>query len=473
MRRLILLTVLIVAFCAMPAFASTQNVKVDGDLDSTLVIRNDFDLGLAVNGGFSQNLFITQARVGISADLTDNVGVKIKLINERPWTDGSSSNTDVDINEAYAIFREFIYSPATVSVGTQPLRFGNALIIGDPNTNNRVSLASGLSGVAADLSKEKAFDSVRLTLDYNPLTIDIFGAKINGNTLTGATSQDDDVDLLGWNNNYKFGDKHNTEAEVYFFAKRDLSTQESANGTDPDTVYVPGARVSTNVLGLNLQGEVAWQRGNKAATASAPDNQRREAMAAQIIASHQVAFEKTKKYNPVVALWGTYLSGDSNATAGSPTGPGTTGEKYTAWDPMFEDQAGGTIYNTLFDYSNVRLLGGSLSFNPMEDVLLKTTFTGLWLDKNLVDPTGIGTIAIRQPDGTSVTPALSGIDANSNQHLGNELDFDMVYNYSEDVQFGASAGWFFPGAIFQDHFAGADGNNDVATQFLLNADVAF
>ena len=182
MRRLILLAVLIIAFCAMPAFASTQNIKVNGDHDSLFLLRDNFDLGQAGNGGFTQSLFITQTRVGVSADLTDNVGVVVKLINERAWSENDTSANDVDINQAYAVFREFLYSPLTVTTGLAPLRFGNALIIGDPNTNNQAS-GTPLSGVAADLSKEKAFNVVRATLDYNPLTVDIFFSKINARTL--------------------------------------------------------------------------------------------------------------------------------------------------------------------------------------------------------------------------------------------------------------------------------------------------
>jgi len=44
---------------------------------------------------------------------------------------------------------------------------------------------------------------------------------------------------------------------------------------------------------------------------------------------------------------------------------------------------------------------------------------------------------------------------------------DTVYNYTEDVQIGVSAGWFFPGDVFHEN------NDDVASQFIGHADVNF
>ena len=40
MRKLVLLAVLAMVLVAVPAFASVQNIKVSGDIDSTLLIRD-------------------------------------------------------------------------------------------------------------------------------------------------------------------------------------------------------------------------------------------------------------------------------------------------------------------------------------------------------------------------------------------------------------------------------------------------
>src|ERR1700733_4689209 len=103
MKKLLVAALMVVL--ASPAFAAIQNVKVSGDITSTFVDRNTFDLGLTglVNtndGGTActpgtncsepvglkkQNVFITQTRLRVDADLSDNVSTTVGLINERAW----------------------------------------------------------------------------------------------------------------------------------------------------------------------------------------------------------------------------------------------------------------------------------------------------------------------------------------------------------------------------------------------------
>ncbi len=504
--RKILLAVLLVAFVAMPAYASVQNVKVSGWVSSTFLVRDNFDLGLRDVSGtpgtnFYQNLLITQAILRVDADLTDQVKATIALINERQWGDegkdaaGSAfssnsgeTNTDVTIHLANATFGEFFYSPLTVIVGRQALQYGNSLIVGKAGPNN---VAAGPLGVvAADLSVHTAYDAVRGILNYDPLTIDIFAAKIDSGSVKGARTSgaesDDDVNLYGITANYKLGDAKNSEVDFYFFEKDSklLSAVPGVEGVKADTVYTPGVLVRTNpISGLNVSGEVAWQFGTKASTSSTgaarSDNQRREAMAAQIITSYAIPLESTKKWNPVVAGWGTYLSGDPNAneaTNHACLGCAASPEEWTGWDPMFEDQSGGTIYNTLFDYTNAIIAGASLQVNPMEDLTAKLTLTGLWLSREInlsggTPGTG-GTFIMRQPDGTTVNPIVT-----TNRHIGNEIDLDLDYAYTEDVSFGFSYGVFMPGGLFDVNntstSGGNFGNNQNASQWLVNADVAF
>jgi len=42
----------------------------------------------------------------------------------------------------------------------------------------------------------------------------------------------------------------------------------------------------------------------------------------------------------------------------------------------------------------------------------------------------------------------------------------LTYDYTEDVQLGARAGWFFPGKNYSD-------DSETASQLILNAKVAF
>lgn len=469
MAKRLLIAVLLVGLFAMPVSASVQNVKVSGSIDSTWLVRDQFDAGdeVAATGDFYQNLLITQAILRVDADLTDNVQTVLSLINERDWgaeDETSDLTTDVAINLAYVVLREMLYSPLTLIVGRQQLTYGNAFIIGKNLTNNEAT--GRLSSVAEDLTKRKAFDAVKAILNYDPLTIDVFAAKVDENIVAGANNKDhDDTDLYGVNANYKLGDSRNTEIEGYFFAKIDEAPVATGPiGEKADKVYTPGLRVATNPIeGLWTSAEVAWQRGTKAnATGStSSDNLQREAMGAQVITSYQVPV--LKEYNPVLSGSYTYTSGDSNPTNTRSTTNPSGEEKWNAWDPMYEDQSGGTIYNTLADLTNSHIYNAALQVTPIEDVTTKLSWWGLWWDKEADTAAATTSTTIKQPDGTT----LSLTNELDEKQIGNEVDAELLYDYTEDVQIGFIASWFFPGDYWHQD------NDDISKQFLTKVSANF
>lgn len=461
MKKVLLLAVLAVVLVAMPAFASVQNVKVSGDIESTYLYRNQFDLGGAT-GTDNQSFFFTQTQLRVDADLTDKVSATVRLLNERPWgvEDSTADNSDVDLNLAYVTVKEMLYSPLTVVVGRQAFAYGNSLVVNSTGPNRTVT-GGGLDSLAEDFSKRSAMDAIRAILDYNPLTIDLVYAKIDAQGLGSAVAdQKDDVDLFGVNANWKLGDKNDTVLEGYFWAKVDRSALAGTTAGETkktDTIYVPGVRAQVNVLdGLMLSGEVALQRGTDTGTAASGEPAaNRNALAWQAIANYALPFEKTKEYSPVLTTAVTYLSGDKEGAYSA--GPATLGVKNTAWDPFFEAQSAGKIYNTLFDYSNSYILSLKGSLKPIEDVTASAEYTGLWLDKQQ------NVAAIFNPEGgTNSTTAEFG-----SKKLGDEIDLGLSYAYTEDVTIGASLGWFFPGDVFQSV------NDKAATQAIVNLDVKF
>src|SRR5208282_2922781 len=103
MKKLLVAAIMVVL--ASPAFAAIQNVKVSGDITSTFVDRDNFDLGLTAGdygessnswdpvGLKKQHVFITQTRVRVDADLSDNVSTTVGLVNERAWaSEGQGGN---------------------------------------------------------------------------------------------------------------------------------------------------------------------------------------------------------------------------------------------------------------------------------------------------------------------------------------------------------------------------------------------
>lgn len=426
------------AVMAVPAMASVQNVKVSGDIESTYISRDYFDLI-----GTDQNVFITQTRLRIDADLTDKVMATIAMINEREWgnTGQGAADTDIDLNLAYVTMKEMLYSPLTVTVGRQEFAFGNSFVIDSAGSNNSAPVDSSIAGIAGDLTKQTAQDAIRLTFDYDPLTIDVLYASIDQATVSGV-KESDNTDLFGINAAYQFNDKNNSMVEGYFWVR---DTNNAGN-----ELYMPGVRGSMNITDAwNLQAEAAVQFG----TISFSDGEYdRFAYAAQFLSNYILPFEKTKEYQPVFGTSYTMYSGDKTWNTSS-SGDGD----YNGWDPMYENQAGGKIINALFNASDIHVLGATLDFVPVQDVAANLYYDYLWLDKET-------TFALVQPTGGSANTTTATDDSVS---LGQELGMVLTYDYTEDVQFGARAGWFFPGDVFDNSSA------KTASQILLNAKVAF
>ena len=197
------------------------------------------------------------------------------------------------------------------------------------------------------------------------------------------------------------------------------------------------------------------QKGNK--TQSGAANIKRQATAAQLIANYALPIAKIEKYNPMIMGAYTYVSGEShpNEAGNSPIGDDT---RYTAWDPMFENQAGGTIYNSIFNLSNAHIITAKASAKPIEDVTASVQLDNLWLDKEVQG----GVLPIVRPDGSTLNTA-----GTTNLFLGSELGLGLAYAYTDDVTLGAKLNWFTPGAAFSSD------NQNVASQVLVNANVNF
>jgi hypothetical protein len=494
MKKLLVLALLVVL--ASPAFAAIQNVKVSGDITSSYLDRQNFGLGSLVgyNGGDSytvgtpaglksQNVFMTQTRVRIDADLSDNVSATVRLINERAWSqaaNGNPGNNDgVDLDLAYVTLREFLYSPLTVTIGRQEIIMGNGLIIGGgPN-----EVTSGqFNNVANDLSLIDSEDGIKAVLDYKPLTLTMFYYK-EGQTISSMrglyNNNGSNSDAYGINANYQLGDAMNTVVEGYLFGRisgNTISAEGPVTGTlgsytynaadKGDTLYVPGLRASTNpIKGLNVQGELAWQLGNHSVTNTVGSNtnveesEHRDAMAAQLLASYSLPV--LEKYKPAVNASFTYVSGDKNSGSNYGSDAVKSAKVDTAWDQFDKSQNGGTIYNAIFPLSDMYIYSVGASMAPLEDVTVAASWTDLIAAAKVAD-TGL---ALIQPNSTVVFPRASG--KKNADGLGNEYDVNIGYAYTEDVTFGVSLGWFLAGSAFDSV------NRGTASQAMADVKVAF
>jgi len=488
MKKLLVAALFVVL--ASPAFAAIQNVKVSGDITTSWVDDSNFDLGApAAIGDKSQNVFLTQTRLRVDADLSDNVSTEVGLINERAWnaencTGSGPTNDNCDTNVqlylATLTLKQFLYSPLTLEIGRQTFNFGNGLVMGGAGPAN--AAAANLAGIYSDLTERTAYDGVTATLDYKPLTISLIYFK-NGQTLNsieglGHQESGDSSDVFGYNANYQLSDPWSTVVEQYMFAEVNgtgfdntavgAAGPSAAPGNNKgDTLYVPGLRASTNpTKSLNVQGEVAWQLGNievgPSDTGGAGyEGEHRSAMAAQLLATYTLpVFEK---YKPSVNVGYTYASGDKNSGEDYEGSPVKSSRTYTAWNEFNTVQGAGTIYRSLFDLSNENILSAGASVAPLEDVTAGVTWSGLWAASPISAQNPLGII---QPDGAN-NGIISVYGPKDAYWLGNETDVSLTYNYTEDVTFGLNLGWFVPGDVFPTS------NKETASQAIANVAVTF
>jgi len=475
-----LLVAAIVVLMASPAFAAIQNVKVSGDITSTFLNRDDFDLGMTgVGSGTtyglkSQDIFLTQTRLRVDADLSDNVSTTVGLINERAWSGdngstGYANDTNVELYLASVTLREFLYSPLTVTVGRQVFYYGNGLILGNgPNNQSN----GGLKDIAQDLSMATATDGIKAVLDYKPLTIDLIYFKNDqtANSIKGLdlSKNRQSSDVFGYNANYQLSDAWNTVLEQYLFARINGSGYETYNTLaiydKGNKLYVPGLRASTNpVKGLNVQAELAWQLGNQVVANSSGVgvvSEQRDAMAAQVMASY--ALPVLQKYKPTVNGSYTYLSGDKMADTTATTG-NKDARKYGAWDVFNGDLGAGTIYSAIYPLTNMNIISVGASMNPLEDVTTSFTWSNLWSADSFSTN---NPLYIYQPNAgiTTLEPVTK---TTGERGLGNEYDINLKYDYTEDVTFGVSLGWYVPGDALSNV------NRSTASQAIVDLGVKF
>jgi len=396
------------------AESTVQNVKVGGDITSFAFYRNDYDLNSSDDSDNDLGFFATITRLHITADLTDNVEAYILMSNERDWDTATASSTDVELDYVNITLKEMFSSSLTLKIGRQEMVFGDAMVVAN-------SGQSTTSLTADDYSARTGFDAIRATFDYNPWTIDLVYSKID--EVNEAENQEDE-DLYGVNVGYQF-DNYDAEAESYLFVK----------DADAKDIYTLGTRGSFSpVEGLELGAEVAYQFGDYSTQANASRDQK--AWAGELLSMY--TFDN--KYQPSLRLGYYYRSGNKASK--------TTGD-YEGWDPMYEDQVLGRIYDALFAglncgcNSNVHIINIGASINPVENISLNVDYYNYTLDEKFA---------------SGAHPASSDYTVTDNDDAGDEVDVVAEYAYSEDVTLGVELNWFFPGDMF------ASSSNDTASQ---------
>jgi hypothetical protein len=432
---------------AVPSFAEVQNVKVGGEVTVRAFHRSNLDLhddryssGKDTTVGLNADNFIMQTTaVNIGADLTENVSATLRLTNERDWdTTGAETLSDFDMSQAYVTLKELFYSPLTVRIGTQPIVWGRGFVLGSNlfPTVNSTGDDRNAALTANEFTDFTAFDAIRATLDLSnvlggnlPLTVDYVYIKLDEN----AAGTNDDVFLQGVNLSTRFAQ---SEVEAYFLNKRDNTSVATPAGSvandNHGRISTLGIRGSGQPLeGAYLYGELAYQFGqlgvDPAGVLAVGDAQ--QAWAFDLGAQYTLANVAT---TPTLGgEWRFYSGRDVNGAAGgwAPMAPGyfTTAlrefqTQSTVAGFYANDQAGVTSAGT--NQHEFALYG---SLKPIEDLTIAPRLSWFVLD--------VG--------------ALPTAGARREHFLGTELDTNITYNYTDDVQLGLLYAFFAPGSVYR------------------------
>jgi len=236
-------------------------------------------------------------------------------------------------------------------------------------------------------------------------------------------------------------------------------SSNAARAYEINRVHTVGIRgAATPIENLRLNGEVAHQFGELIDTGPAGalvdySERDRDAWGANVYANYTWA---QVPWTPATGLGWVFFSGEEATAERGTSGAGLTSQNddFNAWDSIYrgsftnyiQDFLGGqdapaNLYTTLdrndtSASTNRHYLYADLSAKPMKDVTLWGRYTRSWFDE---------------------APRPGRDD-----HAGDEVDVKVLYDYTEDVQLAAFAGWFLPGDYYDGETNSALRSSDLA-----------
>jgi len=433
------------------------------------------------NGGAASSAFsddgadwwMSVVQIEVAADLTDNVSVVVNLFNQRDWNaheweescssdlsgvsgggcsgaSNVSEEFDIGVDLAYVQMKEIFYAPLTITIGRQDIEFGRGLVFGN------FQIQDPQSGIIADeYSAVTSFDAFRATLDFEPWTVDfVVTNPAQGGGIPAQGDPNDEDDRYFWfaNVNYQFSE-YNAEWEGYFGLDHDRASNsaeaaEFVYSNAAEKTYVIGTRAQFDpVENLTVGAEVAYQWGDFYGGTNTVANPEvdRDAWMGNIFGAYTW---NENEYTPWFGLEFVHFSGDE---IGSGENEG--------WNGLFRSPTYGlirdyldVIYATALTSDSTSIggaagpVGGtnhehfsvSGGLSPMDDLSIDLIYYWFWMDEDTF--VGVGGLS---PDRQKLS-----------DDVGNELDVNLTYAYTEDVTFGLTLGWFMPGDVYDDYRPG-------------------
>lgn len=492
-----LLTAILVLTLTLPAFAAVENVKLSGDITVRGLYRESLGLGgIEANDTFNsaifnpvdddQRFYTTQIRLRVNADVTQNISGEIELLNQRDWggsigTQGSSIRTgvpagaftsgtggidltttaattsndqfDVILNLANITIKELYYPELSVRLGRQDIQWGEGFVLGGMQLGN----ADPSGSLSADeFSHFHGLDAIRFMVNKDPWHFDVVAAKVAENVI----NQGDDNDLYGINIGRTFS-MYQSEAEIYWLGSHDAGANASrlpalgsnADGdvfTTVEEVWAIGARGSLRPWDrLKLSGETVFEWGEEGGVGvGAPSQFTLNGYRKQDIRAF--AFDFRAEYDWTELIWPTtfgtewvFYSGEEDSEDG----------KSGAYRPLYRGKFHSALreFQGFFYFTDVGITPGltnqhqimfDASFHPFnnQDLTFFTRWLLYWLDE--IPLAGHG------------------------RFIGNELNGQLIYNYTEDLKLTLIGALFNPG----DYFETEASSTNAAGQSAADAD---
>jgi hypothetical protein len=360
------------------------------------------------------------------------------------------------------VLKDFIYSPLTLTIGRQDLWFGRGFIVGLNQQNP--GAGAGAQGnnlvpvgnlAAPEYTAINSFDAIKAVLDYDPWTISGIYSKI----YEDAIQANDDVDLFGINVGYKF-DAYKGEAEAYWFMKKDNSVGEISaikHGNDVHTIGLRGSFDPIDVV--SIFGEGAYQCGQYVGSRMQLNSRDRSAWAIDVGGEWRYLAEKFS-WKPKVGAEYIFYSGNEPES-----NPDIASGDYYGWNPMYRGKFDSAIrefvgrwYATAryparanytqscadASFTNQHQVVFKGSLQPIESLTLNANYNLFW----------------NQEDYDVANSKSGGF-------IGQEVDLQATWDYTEDVSFNVLAAWFIPGEVYYDNLS------DAATDLVGSVKVSF
>jgi len=456
----VLAAVLAIGIC-VPAFTAVESVKVGGDVLTYGAMRKDFDFLKNSYAKDTQHFFQTSTRIYVTANLSENVSAMVRLINERAWGRTSSFpgfpnvGRSVDVDLAYVKLSDLLTPGLALTVGRQEIQFGEGLVVG--SAYNAFGYPVGLA--APDLGVQKAFDAIKVdyALSAFPMGVTFFGAKINEALIEGRIEPpppfvfvNHDQDLYGIDLTQKL---EILGLEEYYVL---LHTSNAQTLVDKGSVGTFGVRATLAlpmVQGLSFKGEFAKQAGKVTLPiVGGTDDFRATGWAGYVAANY--AFPVAMK--PAVGLGYSMFSGskasDSKIKNWIPIAPSGTADRVgdIAYAALL-----GAGESTAFGGAGLRVWKLDATIQPIDKLALGLRYYLLDTDRKW---------------GSTV----AGVTLDKSR-LGQEVDFNVDYNFTEDLAFGLDLGTFMRGSAIKKwaEQSGAGGETANPWQAVLSMKLAF